>query len=159
MLFMLGCQSSYDSYLMSLFYIRGRMFPRGGSIVKPRKSRVPKTPLASLFYRGRMVISAFLYLPELVWRIRDHICDQREKSSGIVCSEKFQGTPNEKMKFPRLDERGHEPVGSATPTRRAVPSLISISALTSWSRPPIKGTYVISLFSYFYLELFFQLIP
>ena len=41
----------------------------------PEKFRLPKTPLASLFYRGRMVISAFLYLPELVWRIRDHIFD------------------------------------------------------------------------------------
>jgi len=63
--------------------------PKGESIVKPRKFEFPKMPLASSFYRGRMVISAFLYLPDVGWQIRDHVCDQREKSSGTVPSEKF----------------------------------------------------------------------
>ena len=32
----------------------------------PEKFRHSKTPLASLFYRGRIVISAFLYLPKVL---------------------------------------------------------------------------------------------
>ena len=63
--------------------------PKGESIVKPQKFQFPKTPLASLFYRGRMVFLGFLYLPDVVWRIRGHICDQRKKSSGSVPSEKI----------------------------------------------------------------------
>ena len=40
--------------------------PKGESIVKPRKVLVPKTPIASLFYRGRILILNFLYFPEVV---------------------------------------------------------------------------------------------
>ena len=73
---------------MMSFILRSRTnVPKGESIVKLQKFQFPKMPLASLFYRGRMVISGFLYLPDAVWRIRDNICDQHEKSSGTVVSE------------------------------------------------------------------------
>ena len=62
--------------------------PKGESIVKPRKFQVPKMPLVSLFYRGRLVFLDFLYVPDVVWQIRGHICDQSKKSSGTVVSEK-----------------------------------------------------------------------
>ena len=62
---------------------------QGGESVTPQKFEFPKMPLASSFYRGRMVILSFLYLPDVVWRIRGHICDQGEKSSGTVPSKNF----------------------------------------------------------------------
>src|SRR5688572_33109563 len=73
--------------------------PKGESIVKPQKIKFPKMPLASLFYRGRMVISAFLYLPDVGWRISDHICDQREKIEWDSAFGKILARPERKTKF------------------------------------------------------------
>ena len=72
--------------------------PKGESTVKPRKVPVPKTPLSSLFYRGRIVISSFTYLPEVVWKIRGHICDQCENRVGQWSLNNFR-TSGVKIKF------------------------------------------------------------
>ena len=75
-------------FLLDEFILHSRTnVPKWESIVKPQKVLVPKTPFSSLFYRGRIVISSFSYLPEVVWKIRGHICDQREKLSRTVFSE------------------------------------------------------------------------
>jgi len=65
-IYMIGLMVLIES-LHDEFILHSRTnVPKGESIVKPRKVSVPKTPLASLFYRGRIVILGILYLPEVV---------------------------------------------------------------------------------------------
>ena len=54
--------SLYDEFIL---HLRTNV-PKGESIVKPRKVPISKTPLSTLFYRGRIVISSFTHLPEVV---------------------------------------------------------------------------------------------
>ena len=74
--------SFYDEFIL---HSRANV-PKGESIVKPQKVFVPKMPFSRMFYRDRVVIPPVSCLPQVVWKIRGHIYNQPEKSSGSVVS-------------------------------------------------------------------------
>ena len=111
---------------------------QGGKSVMSRKFRLPKMPLASLFYRGRMVFFRFSLCSRCRMGILRPYLRLGRKIEWDSTFGKILEDPERKTKFSETRQNWRKTVGSATLGRRAAPPTNLIRPLM-W--PRLRGAF------------------